>query len=162
MLCFYKLIAGFLREARGFTLLEMSVALPILVLAVGLVGAQVFQVLAIQQTWQGDALATKDLRHAESWFAGDALNAQVTSLGDGGGQVDSVMLTTWSDQITYGISGSDFIRSVFDGTETQVNILATDAIFAGFSRNGKVLNFRLEVASDNDTTNSINLQSYLR
>ena len=144
-------------------MLEMSVALSIMGLAVGLIGTSVFQVLAVQQTWQGSSVSTKDLRHAESWFAGDALNAQNTDLVDGAGQVSSMMFTTWNgDEITYLVSGTDLTRSVFDGVQTQVNTLAAGVVFAGFSRDGKMVDFRLEVAAEKDTTNSIDLQSYLR
>lgn len=144
-------------------MLEMTVALSILGLAVGLVGSSVFQVLSVQQTWQDDAVSKKDLRHAESWFAGDALNAKSTNLVDGSGQVNSLMFTTWDgDQITYGITGSSLMRSAFDGTQTAVTELADDVTFIGFSRSGRVLDFRLEVEAERDTSNTIDLQTYLR
>jgi prepilin-type N-terminal cleavage/methylation domain-containing protein len=148
---------------KGVTLLEMSVALSILGLAVSLVGTSVFQVLAVQQTWQEDSVATKDLRHAESWFAGDALNTKTTDLVDGAGQVDSMMLTTWNgNEITYGVTDNKLQRSEFDGVQTVVTEVADDVVFVGFSLAARVVNFQLEVNADKGTTNTVSLQSYLR
>ena len=58
-------------------------AVGILTLAMGLVGRGVFQVLSIQRFWRDDVVATRELRHAGSWFAGDALNAEAIDLADG-------------------------------------------------------------------------------
>ena len=60
----------------GFTLLEVLVALGILSLALALATGGLFQVFSIQTSYQDKVVATKDLRHAGSWFSGDALNAQ--------------------------------------------------------------------------------------
>jgi prepilin-type N-terminal cleavage/methylation domain-containing protein len=60
----------------GFTLVEVLVALGILAVAMGLIGNGFFQVFWFQTSFQDDVVATKDLRHAGSWFAGDALNAK--------------------------------------------------------------------------------------
>jgi prepilin-type N-terminal cleavage/methylation domain-containing protein len=66
--------------SSGFTLVEVSVALAILSLGIGLIGNSVFQVLSIQRFWQDEKFATKETRHAASWFAADALKATATDL----------------------------------------------------------------------------------
>ncbi len=71
----------FTRNSCGFALLEIAVGLSILSMGVGLIGTSVFQVLSIQRHWQDDRVATKDLRHTGSWFAGDALNAETVVFG---------------------------------------------------------------------------------
>ena len=53
-------------ESSGFTLWEVSVALAILSLGVGLIGTSIFQVFDIQRSWQDHRVASKDTRHAAS------------------------------------------------------------------------------------------------
>ena len=60
-----RLLSG----SSGFVLVEVSVAVAILSLGVGLVGSAVFQTLSIQRYWQADAIAVKDTRHAEYPFS---------------------------------------------------------------------------------------------
>ena len=54
------LLKKFMADSRGFTLVEAVIALSILSLGVGLIGATVFQVLAVQRFWQDDMVANKD------------------------------------------------------------------------------------------------------
>ena len=65
-----------LADSSGFTMVEVLFAVGIISLAVGIVGDSIFQVVSVRRHWMDDAVATKNLRHAGSWFAGDALNAK--------------------------------------------------------------------------------------
>lgn len=65
-----------LNRSRGFTLVETLIAVGIMTMMLGLVGGGIFQSLSIEKFWLDDVVATRELRHAESWFAGDALNAE--------------------------------------------------------------------------------------
>lgn len=158
-----RVIKKLIQEASGITLVETTVSLGILALALGMVGTQIFQVLAVQERWQDDSVATKDLRHAESWFAGDALNAKTTDLIDGAGQVNSVTLSTFDgNDITYSVSGTDLVRSVFDGVDTTDTIVASGVTTVMFSRSGRTVDLTLVVSAEQGSTDSLNLMTHLR
>ena len=135
----------------------------ILTLALGTLGSGVFQVLSIQRYWQDDVVATKELRHAGSWFAGDALNAQTTDLIDGAPAVDAVTLS-WADgdgnlhTASYELLEDILVRN-FDGVPSHVG---RKVVSVGFSLVGNLLSFVLEVRADRGETDSISLQTYLR
>ena len=71
-----KIFSRLLSRSSGFTLAETLVALSIMGLGMGLVGSGIFQSLVIERVWVDDVMATRDVRHAGSWLAGDAMNAQ--------------------------------------------------------------------------------------
>ena len=145
-------------ESSGMTLVEVSVALAILALGVGLVGTSIFQVFDIQRTWQDHRVAVKETRHAASWFAGDALKAKATSLADNQPPVDTVMLTLDSGDVTYSHSGDTLIREV-SGNQ---NVIAQDVVSTGFAINGEVLTFTVGVIASGGNTETITLKNYLR
>ena len=122
-----------------------------------------FQALGIQRFWFDDVVATKELRHASSWFASDALTVESTDLVDGASPVEPVTLT-WNDDndvphtVTYSLVGSSLMRD-FDGTQIT---LARRVASAGFALSGRVLTFDLEVEADRGGTESMSLQTYLR
>ena len=154
-----RLLAG----RSGFTLVEVLVAVSILTLAVGMVGSGIFQSLSVQRSWRGKMVATKEWRRAHSWFAGDALNSEITNLVDGEPSADTVTLAwTGSDEVlhtaTYRLSGSSLVRE-FDGVET---VVARNVVSASFSLLGKVLTFELEVGTGGEAPKSASLQTYLR
>ena len=73
-------------------------------LGLGLVGSGIFQSLVIERKWVDDVMATRDIRHADSWLAGDAMNAMEVcdpstgeALMPGGAAVDSVSLVWFQD-----------------------------------------------------------------
>jgi len=70
------MISRFLRRSRGFTMVEALIAVGIMTMMLGLVGGGIFQALSIEKFWLDDVVATREVRHAESWFAGDAMNAE--------------------------------------------------------------------------------------
>ncbi len=135
------------RASPGFTLAELLVSLGILGISMGLIGSGIFQAFALERTWSDDVVATREVRHATSWFAGDALNAQQTDLVDGAAPVSSATLS-WIGQgqvshaVTYSLtSDATLIRDV-DGSKMTV---ARRVLSAQFSREGSVLKLTLEV-----------------
>ncbi len=164
----FRQLAG---NSCGFALLEIAVGLSILSMGVGLIGTSVFQVLSIQRHWQDDRVATKDLRHTGSWFAGDALNAETVVFG---GTPDEPTVTlSWSELVDNSIPGSPVFQSrssvySLDGdTLTRnedgiVTTLADDVTSAVFSLSGRVLTLELTVNSGNGGTTPMTLQTYLR
>jgi len=64
-------------------MVELLVSISILTVIVSIFGTGMFQVLSIQRFWTDDVSAVREVRHAGSWSAGDALNA--TDVLDSGG-----------------------------------------------------------------------------
>jgi hypothetical protein len=150
------------RNSSGFALLEAAVGLSILSLGVVLIGTSVFQVLSIQRNWQDDRVATKDLRHTGSWFAGDALNAETVVIS-GTPEAPTVTIS-WVDSSDvfhssiYSLDGDTLIRDD-DGIVTPV---AKSVVSADFSLSGRVLTLDLTVNSGNGGTTLMTLKTYLR
>ena len=150
------------RNSSGFGLLEVAVSLSILSLGVVLIGTTVFQVLSIQRHWQDDRVATKDLRHTGSWFAGDALNAETVVIG--GPPEDQTVTISWVDSSDvfhssiYSLDGDTLTRND-DGIVTPV---AKGVVSAEFSLSGQVLTLDLTVNSGNGGTTPMTLKTYLR
>ncbi len=155
-------------DCRGFTLVETLVGLVILVTCAGLVSSGLFQVFSFQTSYQDDVVATKDLRHVGSWFAGDALNATAALDGTGEplacGQAATSASLTWNDTSavahtsTYRVSGTSLERDL-DGA---VSTLARQVVSVGFSLCGKLLTLNLAVEAQLGRTNNMTLQTYLR
>jgi len=155
-----KLMAG----AAGFTLLETVVAMGLLSLAVGMIGPGVFQVLHFEQFWKDRVVATRDLRHAGSRFAGDVLGSKTTNLEDGV-PVATVMLTTHLNYvITYSKNlENELIRSHFDGDATTYESrLATRVESVEFLLSGNVVTMTLTVDTVGTETRTMILRSTLR
>ena len=168
-----------LAGTRGFTLVEVVIALGLLSLATGMIGGGLFQVHGIQKFWRDDAVATRELRHAGSWFAGDALNAEsvLTSSPPGGTPLpcapdspsNSVTLT-WTDSnsshvATYTVSGKDLNRT-YDGATIRLaeRVIAqsADAQNTGFSLCNKLLTLYLAVDADRGDSESMSLKTLIR
>ena len=163
-----------LSESSGFTLVEALVALGILSVAVGLISSGLFQVLSFQKPWQDEVIAIKELRHAASWFAGDALN--IEEVFDAGGvtrltcdpnpAVEQVTLQ-WIDKdgvtthnAIYSLNGQNLVRN-YDG---NANTLASPVVLGtlSFSLCGNLLSLKMDVEADRGTTEDIILQTYTR
>ena len=157
-------VKGFARgSSGGFTLVEMLVGIGIMGLAVGFIGAALFQTVGLSKEWSDDVLATKETRHAASWFARDALNAQTVDLADGAPPVSSVTID-WTDQddvahtAVYAIVGERLVRS-FGGASITV---ARQVVSASFSRSDQVITFSLTVTAAGGTTETNDLSVYAR
>ena len=118
--------------------------------------------LSIQRNWQDDRVATKDLRHTGSWFAGDALNAETVVIS-GTPEAPTVTIS-WVDSSDvfhssiYSLDGDTLIRDD-DGIVTPV---AKSVVSADFSLSGRFLTLDLTVNSGNGGTTLMTLKTYLR
>ena len=173
-----KTMKATLAASGGFTLVELVISVGLLSLATGLIGAGIFQVHSIQRFWRDDAIATRDLRHAGSWIAGDALRAQnvlaapppsETVLPCSPGAPFSTVTLIKSDVdganvithvITYAVSGDELNRT-YDGA---TNTIVRDGILGsvGFSLCDNVLTFDLAVNADRGSTESMSLKTRIR
>ena len=143
--------------------MEVAIATALLSLGISLVGTAVFQVLSAQGSWQDDVVATKDLRHVGSWFAGDLLNTDTTDLINDAPPVDNIVLTTFNgDQITYNVSGNSLTRVFDDGTTLYQNILSSKAVSVAFSRSTDLVTMVLVVKAERGGTETITLNTNLR
>lgn len=156
-------LARLARDSGGLTLVELLVVVGIMTTAVGMVGSGIFQSLGIERSWRADAVATREWRHAYSWFASDALNAESTDLIDGQPPVASVTMT-WTDgdgalhTSRYLLVGTRLVREI-DGT---VSTVAAHALSASFSLSAKVLTFDLALAAAQGAPRGHTLVTYLR
>ena len=164
-----------LGSSRGVTRTELLVSVSIWPVVESRVGTGMFQVLSIQRFWTDDINAVREVRHAGSWFAGDALNA--TDVLDSSGvdrldcspdpSVEQVTLT-WSDtsgathNAVYSVAGDQLLRD-FDGNGTPL-VLATGVIAnsTSFTLCGSTLRLNIDVVGDQETTDNLNLITYLR
>lgn len=159
-------LSKLLSNRSGMTLVEVIVAVSILTTVAVMVSTATFQIVSAQRTWRDNVLAVKDLRHAQSWFAGDAMNATVTSLADPAASTSVTLEWAYSPTAThtamYFLSGTStpfqLVRR-FDGNEIEV---ARRVVSAGFSRSGKTLTFDLDVQAADDQTNTSTLNTYMR
>ena len=159
----WRPLQRFARNTSGFTLLEVMVAITILTLGIGLVGTSTFQVVAGSQIWRDDVTATKDLRHAGSWLAGDVLNAKATDLIDGAAAVNSLVVTGFNgDEITYNLSGNNLVRTLDDGSIITSNVVAKNVVSTSFALSVNVITFTLEVQAQRGGTETISLNTNLR
>ena len=153
------LISG---SSPGFTLPEVLVSVSIMAIAVGVVGGAIFQALGIERHWTDDVTATKELRHASSWLAGDAMNAETVLID--GTPPNSRLTLTWTDiadvshTVVYSVSGTNLLRDL-DGAQIT---LARGVTSASFDLSGSVLTFDLEVEAERGGTESESRQTYLR
>ena len=164
-----------LSSSRGFTLIELLVSMSILTVVVSIFGAGMFQVLSIQRFWTDDVNAVREVRHAGSWFAGDALNA--TEVLDAGGvtrltctpspDVQQITLS-WTDiagsphNVIYSVIG-DELRRDFDSNGTPL-VMATRVVAGSisFTLCGNTLRLNMDVLGDRDTTDKLDLITYVR
>ena len=170
-----KSIRHILSSSRGFTLIELLVSITILTVVVGIFGAGMFQVLSIQRFWTDDVKAVREVRHAGSWFAGDALNA--TDVLDAGGvtrltcapnpSVQQITMT-WTDasgtphNVVYSVTGDELQRD-FDSNGTPL-IMASRVVAnsISFTLCGNTLRLNVDVLADRDTTDKLDLITYVR
>jgi len=150
----------------GFTLVETLVALGILSMTLGVIGGGILQTLSIEKFWLEDVTATREVRHAGSWYAGDALNAEEvcrpgTSAELAGGSSSVDVTLAWYDVVdvnnlpadvckdivnpglytlhtaTYAQSGNSLLRTVnTDGVQVSQLTLSQKVVNVNFTRSG--------------------------
>ncbi|MCH8800760.1 MAG: prepilin-type N-terminal cleavage/methylation domain-containing protein [Chloroflexi bacterium] len=170
-----KPVRHILSSSRGFTLIELLVSITILTVVVGIFGAGMFQVLSIQRFWTDDVKAVREVRHAGSWFSGDALNA--TDVLDAGGvtrltcapnpSVQQITMT-WTDasgaphNVVYSVTGDELQRD-FDSNGTPL-VMASRVVAnsISFTLCGNTLRLNVDVLADRDTTDKLDLITYVR
>ena len=162
-------------SSRGFTLIELLISVSILTVVTGIFGAGMFQVLSIQRFWTDDLKATREVRHAGSWLAGDALSA--TNVFDAGGVIRLTCTPspavqqatlTWTDvggashNATYSVSGDELIRD-FDSNGTPLT-MATGVVAnsLSFTLCGSLFRITMDVQADRGTTDTLDLITNLR
>ena len=154
---------AFIDGAAGATLVETVLGIGITTVILSFVVTSLYQTLNVEQVWRDDALATRDLRHAASYFAGDVVNAQATDLVDGGGAVSSLTLS-WTDKdgvphaAVYSLSGPSLVRNL-DGAPI---VLAASVVSAGFTLSGGMISLSLEVEAAQGGTQTESYQGFLR
>ena len=161
----FRCAQSILKSPSGYTLVEVMVAIGILIAILGLFSGALFQVLSIQWFWRDDVVATKGLRHAGSWFSGDALNAETVDLVSCTSPPSCVKLS-WTDATTstithlatYSLSVDELVRD-YDGIQT---IVARDVLSADFSLSSKMLTFDLSVKGPKGETATTSLRTFLR
>ena len=155
---------GPLLDRSGFTLMEVLVAVTLISTASALVTVSVFQILSFQRTWRDEVIATRDLRHASSLFAGDALKTATSTLVDGASATTTVSLY-WTDvsevthTATYATSSGDVLQRQLDGSVFEV---AKKVVSVGFRRSGNTIIFDLAVTAGDGATVSSTLTTFLR
>ncbi|MCH8106769.1 MAG: hypothetical protein IIB30_00280 [Chloroflexi bacterium] len=169
-----KALKSTLAGGGGFTLIELVIAVGLLTMATGMIGGALFQVHSIQRYWRDGAVATMELRHAGSRFAGDALKAENVLDGpppagtnlscNPTSPANSVTLIlsdgSGSHVVTYLVTG-DTLNRDYDGLTT---VVAREVVSGsvGFSLCNNDLKFDLAVDADRGTTESISLTTHIR
>ena len=163
--------------SSGFTLIEVVIAVGLVSLATGMIGAGLFRVTSLQRFWTDDVVATKNLRHAGSWFAGDALNAEdvldsggVTRLTcDPNPPVREITLS-WIDTAggshtaNYRVvvqNGQNHLERSFNGTQLTMSDRVVGNSLS-FSLCGGSLTMLLAVEADRDSTEPLSLRTQVR
>ena len=164
-----------LRTSRGFTLIEVMVSVSIVSIVAGMFASGLFQVLSVQRFWTDDIQATRTVRHAGSWFAGDALNA--TDVLDAGG-VDRLTCTpspavpqvslTWTDSsgaahnVVYSVVGDAMLREYDDNGLPLTMTGGVVANSLSFTLCGNTLRATMDVVADRGTIDTLDLMTYVR
>lgn len=152
-----------LKAEDGVTLVETIVALGILTAALSLVGTPMVGALRQGDSWRQDIIATVTLQRAGTWLSKDTINAETTSLTDGGAPVDNVAFD-WHDldgtphTAIYALNGTNLERTC-DGLSL---IVARNVTAVGFSQASNVLTFSLSVMGGSGNEESKTTTYYLR
>ena len=139
---------------RGFTLIDLVVAIGIGSVILMGAGEALFQILNGVDRGVGQLTTLRDAENAALWLTRDARMAEGTNLSDGASPVSSLNLQ-WTDSegggthtVSYAISDSKLIRN-FDGADTTVSRIISSV---GFSRSGRLLNLQIEVLAKGGTS----------
>jgi prepilin-type N-terminal cleavage/methylation domain-containing protein len=110
-------------KRKGFTLVELLVALPIAGAVMLVFSYSFFQIMESRESVSNTSIALADIDNAVHWITQDLVMAQDTSLEDGADPVSSFS-ATWSDlthwaadegsidySVSYYLSGTQLIRN---------------------------------------------------
>lgn len=160
-----------LGSSGGFTLVEVLVSVGILTVVVSMFGAGLFQVFSIQRFWTDDIITTRTVRHAGSWLAGDALNADEVLDANGdpltcapSPPVTQVTLT-WAagtHNVVYSVSGDAMLRDFDDNRSplTMTGGVVADSL--SFTLCENTLRATMDVLADRGATERLDLMTYVR
>ena len=122
---------------KGFTLIEILVALPIAAAILVVVVSSFFQIVQGRVDIAQKSIAISDIDNAVHWLTRDLILAQETSLTDGAPPTSSLTIS-WSDlthwaedegvvdySASYVLSGNQLVRT-YNGEETIVGRYLTD------------------------------------
>jgi len=106
------------REQRGFTLIELIVAVAITGLIVGGITMSIFQVINIEARTSNHMTAVKEVQNAGFWVSHDAPMAQDVDTDDDPGTPELELVTlTWTEwnntyhEVTYTLEGTELWRN---------------------------------------------------
>ena len=158
-----------IREAEGFTLVEMLVGITLLTIVMSTIGTSSFQALKTQQRISEDGLAVNELRKGLGWFAEDAKMATSTNLTDGAPATTTVTMS-WRDYFnvtsttgvlhtaSYALNGDRLERTYDSSTHT----VARDVVTALFSLGSTTVTAQIEVNAEPGTTRTLSVDSVMR
>ena len=135
-----------MRGQRGFTLIEMLVAMAVAGMIVPVVASAIFQISSGTIRINNDFVIQQDIDGASNWLNRDLSQAQTIDLADGAPsvnhvRVDWVDLTGWVTQgqeahyVEYTLSGTNLMRN-YDGA---LSIAARRVANIQFSRSGRFI-----------------------
>ena len=161
-----------LRDSGGFTLFELLIAIGLLTTVLSLVAPSTYKILTIQQSWQDGVETTRQLRHAESVFVRDALNASSSTLSDLAAATETVSFQ-WKDvnstttMATYALVGSTAPKqltreTLVNGVSLGTIEIARNVVSVGFTRSGKTIHMDLAVKVEDGATTTTSLRTHLR
>jgi prepilin-type N-terminal cleavage/methylation domain-containing protein len=95
-----------MKRQEGFSLPELLVTVAITGLIVSFLGMAVYQILNVTEYGSDKMTATHELQNAAHWVSYDGQMAKTASGGD-----ELVLILPDSSQVTYGIAGSELLRT---------------------------------------------------
>lgn len=155
-----------LKNQRGFTLIEILIAMSISAVVIGGLAAGIYAVIHITGRGNSEIKALRDIQSAAYWISNDAQMAKDVVLF-GGDPSDNITLN-WDDNLgephtsNFALSGNELIRNYDD----YVMAIAWNVDSAEFSINDDVLSFTIISVPDGmwnterKISGQVNLRAY--
>ena len=151
---------------KGFTILELLVALPVMSAVVLAFTYGFFQLMESRENVSNKSIALADIDNAIHWIAQDLVMAQEVSLQDGGPPANS-LTASWSDlthwaadegitdySVSYQLSGTHLIRNFSSNVSSEI-IVGRYISYVGFSLDDRVFTVTL-ISQPGGTKSSVN------